>query len=434
MTKRVFPIILLALAVTCWAETKEKVIFSFNLKNGNLPNAGLIADSQGNLYGTTSYNGGKYGYGNVFKLSRTGNTWKETVLYDFKGKTDGAWPLDSLIFDKSGNLYGTAESGGQGRCVKDGNNVLGCGVVFELSPANGKWTETVLFSFVPGKVKGVIPVSGLVFDNQGNLYGTTWAPGITGNFNLQRVNPASANTFWGCDKPGCGGTVFQLAPTKSGWKESDIYAFTGAKDGSTPQGTLLIDAKGILFGTTVYGGTTGCTSGYGCGVVFQLSPKGNGWKQTVLYRFTGGNDGAYPMGSLIADKSGVFYSTAAAGGSANQGTVFSLEPNGQKWKESVLYSFNGPDGSMPMAGLLEDSKGILYGTTNQGGNNWGLVFKLESSNGTWKETILHNFTLTGGDAENPAAPLIFGPKGLLYGTSQSGGSSGIHGAVFQVAP
>ncbi len=434
MRKTLFIASLLLLIASAWAQPKEKVIFSFNLTNGNLPNAGLIADSKGNLYGTTSYNGGQYGYGNVFELTPSGSGWKETVLYDFKGGTDGAWPLDSLIFDASGNLYGTAQVGGKGKCVNDNGKILGCGVAFELTPVKGGgWKETVLFSFVPGKVKGVIPVGGLVFDKAGNLYGTTWAPGVGGDFILQKAKPASGKTFWGCNAPGCGGTVFQLTPTKTGWKETDIYAFTGEKDGSTPQASLIVDAKGNLFGTTVYGGTTGCTSGYGCGVVFEMSPQQKGWKEKVLYRFSGGKDGAYPSGSLIFDKSGNLYSTTSAGGTVGDGTVFTLKPSGTRWKESVLHAFTGTDGSLPLAGVIQDSKGVLYGTTNQGGSYWGVAYKLVQSNGSWKETVLHTFDQSG-DAENPAAPLIIGPKGYLYGTAQSGGSSGIHGAVFQVAP
>src|SRR5215469_8736484 len=128
------------------ATVREKIVLNFNGKDGNLPNAGLVADAKGNLYGTTSYNGGAYGYGNVFKLSHTKSGWKETVLYDFTGGADGAWPLDSLTLDASGNLYGTAESGGQGQCVQDGQQWLGCGVVFELTHSGGSWQENVLFS------------------------------------------------------------------------------------------------------------------------------------------------------------------------------------------------------------------------------------------------------------------------------------------------
>jgi uncharacterized repeat protein (TIGR03803 family) len=426
---------ILALAMVCvtfaWAKASEKVIFSFNLKDGNLPNAGLIADKQGNLYGTTSYNEGKYGFGNVFELSPVkGGGWKETVLHDFTGK-DGAYPLDSLIFDAAGNLYGTAGVGGQGTCT---NNGLGCGVVFKLSHGKSGWKETVLYSFVPGKVKGVVPEGGLVFDKAGNLYGTTWAPGVSGGpLYLRKAQGMSVNTYWGCNKPGCGGTVYKLTPTKNGWKETDIYAFTGGQDGSSSQASLIFDGAGNLYGTTVFGGTTGCTSGYGCGVVFKLTVS-NHRKETVLHRFTGPADGAYPMGSLIFDKAGNLCSTASAGGSAGKGAVFELTATSKGWQESVLHSFSGgADGDTPVGGVILDSQGNLYSTTNQGGKAWGVVYKLIHSNHAWAETVLYSFA-GGSDAQNPWAPVMFGPHGHLYGTGQSGGAFGIHGAVFEVIP
>src|SRR5580658_4166882 len=180
--------------------TTEAVIFSFDGSDGLIPSAGLIQDKQGNLYSTTTYNGGQYGYGNVFELKRGGSTWKELDLYDFKGGTDGAYPLDSLVFDKLGNLYGTTQVGGQAICTS-GSPPLGCGTVFELSPGRKGWTETQLYSFAPGKSLGTVPVGGLVFDKAGNLYGTTWAPGVeNGPLNVRRH--AHSQTFWGCDEPG----------------------------------------------------------------------------------------------------------------------------------------------------------------------------------------------------------------------------------------
>jgi len=419
------------------AKASEKVIFSFNLADGNLPDAGLVADKQGNLYGTTAYNGGKYGLGNVFELSptKTGG-WKETVLHDFAGGADGAYPLDSLIFDAAGNLYGTAQLGGQGVCLNQGNLKLGCGIVFKLSPSKGGWKETVLYNFVPGKTKGVIPVGGLVFDGKGNLYGTTWAPGVTGG--PLQVRRDGSGTFWGCSVPGCGGTVYELTPTKKGWKETDIYAFTGGSDGSVSQASVIFDAAGNLYGTTVYGGTTGCASGYGCGVVFKLTPGNKGWKESVLHLFTGAADGGYPMGSLIFDAAGNLYSTAAAGGASGNGAVFELKPSGHKWTEAVLYSFTGgADGASPFATVISDSHGNLYGTTSGGGDpvyKSGVVYELMFSGGSWKEKVLHTFTYGGGDGQSPVAPLLFGPKGYLYGTTQTGGAFTSHGAVFEVVP
>jgi hypothetical protein len=417
------------------ATVREKIVLSFDGKDGNLPNAGLVADAKGNLYGTTSYNGGANGYGNVFELSHTKSGWKETVLYDFSGGADGAWPLDSLIFDAAGNLYGTAESGGQGQCVKNGNQWLGCGVVFELIRSGGAWQEKVLFSFVPGQVKGVVPVGGLVFDGSGNLYGTTWAPGVNGGPRLSRLaSPPVRPTYWGCNAPGCGGTVFELSPTQGGWQEQDIYAFTGGSDGGVSQANLVFDEAGNLYGTTVYGGGTGCAYGYGCGVVFELSPGRNGWSESVLHKFSGA-DGSYPQASLMFDGNGNLFSTTAAGGTSGYGTVFHLRNATRAWKENVLYSFSGgADGGSPFAAVIMDGQGNLFGTTNQGGSGMyanGVAYKLTQSGHSWNETVLYTFAYPGAQA--PAAPLLAMPNGRLFGTAQGGGNFN-QGAVFELNP
>jgi uncharacterized repeat protein (TIGR03803 family) len=416
-----------------WAKSGEKTIFSFNEINGNVPDSGLVADKQGNLYGTTFDGGGPNGLGNVFELSPTkSGGWKETVLHNFTGP-DGALPISSLIFDAAGNLYGTTQVGGKGHCTNTG---LGCGVVFKLSRGKNGWKETVLYSFVPGKTKGVIPAGGLIFDSAGNLYGTTWAPGVVGGPLHASERGGSRPTFWGCSVPGCGGTVYKLTPTKTGWKETDLYAFTGGDDGSASQASLIFDGAGNLYGTTVYGGTTGCTSGYGCGVVFKVSPTKSGWKQSVLYRFTGAADGAYPMGSLISDTAGNLYSTGAAGGASGKGVVFELTNAGHKWTEGVLYSFSGgSDGGSPFATVVADAQGNLYGTTSQGGDAYqsGVAYELTHSGGGWTEKVLHTFTYGGGEGQSPIAPMLFGPGGKLYGTTQVGGAYN-HGAVFEVAP
>ena len=436
MKQRIVVLILtLCGAIVATAQTHEKILFSFDENNGNVPDSGLVADKDGNLYGTTFDGGGPNGLGNVFELSLDKNgTWTETVLHQFTGP-DGALPVSNLILDAEGNLYGTAQVGGQGVCTNTG---LGCGVVYELSRTNG-WAETILYSFVPGETKGVILVGGLVFDKAGNLYGTTWAPGISGGPLAIRKSPSTANTYWGCDLPGCGGTVYKLTLTSNGWKEADLYAFTGASDGAAPQANLIADKSGNLYGTTVYGGTTGCAYGYGCGVVFKVSPgtTASSWKESVLYQFTGGADGAYPMGSLIFDSAGKLYSTGAQGGNAGQGVVFSLAPSGGQWTEQPLYSFTGnADGGGPFAGVISDGQGNLYGTTQTGGDPdfpSGVVFKLSPSGSSWHEEVLHTFTFVGHDGQSPVAPLLFGPRGYLYGSTQAGGASN-HGTVFGVAP
>lgn len=416
-------------ALSIAAHARDNLQFlSFDNTNGAIPEAGLVADSQGNLYGTTAY-GGKYNFGNVFQVTRGGTGGPQIVdLYDFTGGTDGGDPLGGVILDASGNLYGTASLGGQGKCVKAGSQWFGCGLVFELSPVGSSWQETVLFNFLPGVTKGIIPAAGLVFDKAGNLYGTTWAPGI-----LATPTIRPAQTFWGCNAPGCGGAVFELSPTSNGWKETDIYALTGASDGSSPQASLVFDDAGNLYGTTVYGGITGCQSDYGCGVVFELSPNGNSWRQTVLHTFTGQSDGEYPQASILIGPTGNLYGTASAGGDSGNGTVFEIAAGGDQL--TTLHAFTGAsDGGTPYAAVISDAAGNLYGTTFYGGQGgvWGVVYRLTPAQGNWTETVLHTFELTEG--ANPYAPLFMGPNRRLYGTTANGGSTHTAGTVFEIFP
>jgi uncharacterized repeat protein (TIGR03803 family) len=311
---------------------KETVLYSFTGTGGDgaNPHASLVWDAADNFYGTT-YNGGAYDYGTVFRLNKAG---KETVLYSFTGGSDGAYPLAGLVRDAAGNLYGTTVLGGVG-C--DG---VGCGVVFKVAKA-GK--ETVLYSFTGYPDDGAEPWAGLVRDAAGNLYGTTFTGGAS-NY----------------------GTVFKVDETG---KETVLYSFMGSGgDGASPfdLGYLLRDAKGDLYGTTNGGGA----SNYG--TVFKLVPNG---KETVLCSFTGPySDGAYPYGGLARDAAGNFYGTAEEGGPSGYGTVFKLGKNG---KVTALHSFNYSDGASPVTSLLRDARGNLYGATeNGGGSNYGVVFEL----------------------------------------------------------
>jgi len=324
----------------------------------------------------------------------------ETVLYSFCSMTncsDGVGPQADLIADSNGNLYGTTVGGGG----------FGFGTVFELSPpatAGGPWTETVLYSF-SGPPDGVAPVGTLVADSSGNLYGTTY------NGGGYRGGPTA-------------GVAFMLAATG---KESVLYTFCSqplCSDGGNPTG--LIDSNGNLYGTTQNGGALGH------GVVFQLSP------YTVLYRFcTQGfpcTDGATPSrGRLLAD-GGNLYGTTLYGGASGAGTIFKLTPGG---KETVLYSFcsqpNCSDGAQPVAGLIADSAGNLYGTTGDGGaSGAGVVFEV-MPDGT--ETVLYSFcSMTNcSDGAAPFTSLIADGKGNLYGTTSGGGASN-NGVVFKVTP
>jgi len=357
-------------------EGNETVLYSFcaqaNCADGAQPYAGVVFDQKGNLYGT-AYSGGNNknrvchpaGCGVVFKLTLEG---KETVLYRFCAKkncTDGANPESGLVFDEEGNLYGTAVAGG----LTNQTYCLGtCGVVFKLTP-EGK--ETVLHRFCAQSkcVDGLEPAAGVVFDQKGNLYGTT---AYGGAYNNRLCDPYIA---------GCG-VVFKLTPKG---KETVLYSFctqSNCTDGASPYAELVLDQKGNLYGTTGYGGAN-CTPGYGCGVVFKLTPKG---KETVLYSFcaqTDCTDGNGPHAGVVFDQNGNLYGTTADGGitTCNDyvgcGVVFKLTPKG---KETVLYSFcpqnNCTDGAYPSAGLVLDQKGDLYGTTYDGGGYGGVVFKL----------------------------------------------------------
>ena len=400
------------------------------------PPSGLVFDQSGNLYGTT-LKGGNNRSGTVFKLTpNSDGTWKESVLYSFCSLTncaDGSLPTAGVIFDGAGNLYGTTFSGGNsnGYCAGDD-----CGVVFELTPnADGTWTESVLYSFCPhGRCfDGAAPGSGLIFDQAGNLYGTAGG------------GSSSACGIYGC------GTVFKLTPRSDGsWKESVLHSFctwTNCADGEFTAAGVIFDGAGNLYGTTEMGGNLSGCLGHGCGVVFELTPKADGsWKEEILHSFSGNKDGAVPQDGLLLDGSGNLYGTAQLGGNLTQcggfncGVVFELTPNaGGTWKEKVLHSFSGGDGHDPFASLAFDNAGNLYVTTLLGGdlklcggNGCGVVFELTpNANGGWTETVLHRF-LDHPGAE-PYAGVILDDTGNVYGTT-SGDGSMTFGSVFKIRP
>ncbi len=344
--------------------------------------------------------------------------WTEKVLYSFCAQTncpDGAGPSADLIFDAAGNLYGTT-----------GGGAYGAGAVFELTPtAGGGWTETVLHSFGNG-TDGAYPDGGLVFDAAGNLYGTTSEGG-------------TYSCFGGA---GCG-TVFELTPTAGGgWAEQVLYSFGSGTDGTAPDGGLVFDAAGDLYGATSEGGTYSCFDDNGCGTVFELTPAAGGsWTEQVLHNFKGGTDGYQPAAGLIFDAAGNLYGTTAGGGIAGGGTAFELTlTEDGSWTEQVLHGFgSGTDGAVPYAALVFDAAGNLYGTTYHGGTNnscvytgCGTVFELTYSGGAWWHQVLHNFG-SGSDGYWPQANLIVDAAGNLYSTTFQGGTHG-EGTVFEVTP
>jgi uncharacterized repeat protein (TIGR03803 family) len=374
----------LTFATTCPAQT-ESVLYNFCsltfCHDGQNPYGTPVMDSQGNFYGTTFF-GGANGCGAVFKVSPDGT---ETVLYSFlAGTLDGNDPAAGVIIDKQGNLYGTTFSGG----------TFGYGgTVFRLAPDG---TETILHSF-GGTSDGNRPQAALIRDGRGNLYGTTVAGGAYGN-----------------------GTVFEITAIGT---ESILHSFAqNTSDGGFPQSSLIIDSRGNLYGTTVYGGA------YGYGTVFRISPGGT---ETVLHNFGNKSDGQTPYGSLVMDDSGVLYGTTSGGGALRAGTVFKLSPNGAEW---VLHSFDPKlgDGEFPIAGLLLDANGNLYGTTTFGGSlGAGTVFEI-TADGT--ETILHNFAGSTADGATPYSNVSADSNGNLYGTTYNGGSTFASGTLYKITP
>lgn len=371
-------------------ESKFSVIFVFSTPDtGESPQSGVIRDAAGNLYGTT------YGdfaplFGAVFKLDPAG---RETVLHRFTDEeNDGANPSGGLIRDEAGNFYGNTQYGG----------TFDRGTVFKLDPAG---SLTVLHSFAGG-ADGATPWGSLVRDATGNFYGITAFGGPSDN-----------------------GTVFKLDPNGT---KTVLHSFTGGPDGSFPLAGLVQDSGGNLYGTAAQGGVTTCPRG--CGVVFKLDPTG---ALTVLHSFTGAPDGSYPQGVLTRDAEGNLYGTTFYGGLAlglGFGTVFKVDPAG---KETLLYKFaDHRDGSYPSTGLVRDTAGNLYGTASgDGAVNFGTVFKLDPA-GTL--TVLHSFDGGAWDGAFPSGRLVRDGKGNLYGTTSRGGAhrrcfQGC-GTVFKVKP
>jgi uncharacterized repeat protein (TIGR03803 family) len=391
----------------------EKVLYSFQGgSDGAEPNGPLVADAAGNLYGSTGIGGSGScgeGCGTVFQLSapaQPGGAWTKTVLYSFQGGSDGAAPESDLIFDAAGNLYGTTLKGGD-----KGSD----GTVFELSPPaqpGGAWTETVLYRFQGGD-DGEYALPGLIFDQAGNLYGTTVFGGGRQN----------------------AGIVFELSPPAQPggtWTETVLHRFGHRNDGSDPMAGVVLNKKGAVYGTTI------------TGTVFKLKPPAPGqtdWTEKTIHQFQGGGDaGSRPCG-LITGKQRVLYGVTTLGGSpANAGTIFQLTPPGppgEHWKLSNLYSFTGGnDGGLPCGVLTTDRHGNLYGVAlGNGADIPGTVFKLAppaQPGGAWTFTTLDVFG-GGSDGFGPNGGVIFGKGGALYGTTGGGGAFG-KGTVFKVVP
>ncbi len=336
-----------------------------------------------------------------------------TVIHNFSGsQQDGAGPFAGLTINAAGTLYGTTWGGG-----------LGYGTVFRLTQKSPNWIFGLLYSFAGGN-DGEQPEARVVLGRDGALYGTTVAGGNAG-----------------CNGSGCG-MVFNLKPLPTPcktalcpWTETVLYRFSGGGDGGDSNSEVTFDQGGNIYGTTVLGGPD-CFF-RGCGVVYKLTPSGNGhWTEGVLYSFSLGNDGAYPVGEVIFDNAGNLYGTTSGysdGTFAPYGTVYELMPMGGGWMEKTLYTFQGGnDGGAPYAGLIFDDSGNLYGaTTSYGAGGGGTVFKLTPAAGTWTLETLYSFS--GGSNGGPDRSLVMDRARNLYGTTHFDGKYG-YGAVFELSP
>ncbi|MGA2369029.1 MAG: choice-of-anchor tandem repeat GloVer-containing protein [Candidatus Korobacteraceae bacterium] len=381
-----------------------------------------------------------------------------TVLYSFSNGDIGTNPASGLIMDQAGRLYGTAQYGG----------ARGYGTVYRASRAGSGWTVVPLYGF-QGGTDGARPVADVTFGPDGTLYGTTPAGGLGEN--------------------GGYGTVFNLRPPPSAckaalcpWTETVLYRFTGGSDGGFGAGSpsyadaLVFDQAGNIYGTTPNDGA------YGYGVVFKLTQSGGSWTESVLWNFTGGNDGADPLSGVIFDSAGNLYGTTAYGGANGQGVVYELSPSESGWTQSTLYSFGSEDSPYPYGGVTMDAQGNLYGTTggSEGhgeayelspadgnwivsrrqvfsaregaydtpaldaegnlygtitpdGNGDGEVFKLTPTGSRWTYTNLWNFNGENGNGFVPVGSVIFDANGNLYGTTYGGGEHG-DGIVWEITP
>ena len=372
--------------------------FTGGQQDGQSPVAGLTMDKRGNLYGTTYY-GGTTTNGEAFKLTRTGGGFVFSPLHSFGDSTDGLNPVSKLTIGPDGGLYGTTNIGvvgtgcgglGCGIVFKvtlppsvcktascawnesvayqltgsqeggypdsapifdQNGNMFGalpgdicCGVIYELTPSGGSWTERVLYAFTGGS-DGSVPHGGVIRDQAGNLYGVTYAGGTQD-----------------------GGVVYQLVPAGSGWTENVLYKLDSAS-GTKPVGGLVFDQAGNLYGTTTFGGANDD------GTVFMLSPAGGTWTATVLYNFP---NGAEPSASLTLDAAGNLYGTTMFGGAHGTGSIFKLT-HGSGWTYTSLKDFASDvhDGGLPSSDVIFDASGNLYGTAAKGGTGKaGVVWQI----------------------------------------------------------
>ena len=363
------------------------VIYNFTGQgsDGATPYGGPILDKSGNLYGTT-YLGGRYGAGSIYRLSPNGSSWTYRSLYSFKAGADGSGPaFGSLAMGPDHTLFGTTEGGGN----------FGTAFVVCACPPR----EAVVHNFGSG-TDGAQPIGGVVLDSAGNLFGTTSLGGDFGN-----------------------GTLFEAKRSGHTWTERVIYSFTGGSDAVNPVAGVTLDTQGNLYGTSSFGGANGV------GAVYKLTRSNSGWTETILYNFQGSSDGQNPVGGVVLDTAGNLYGTTFVGGDNGGGTVYELSASG---KFTTLWSFSGGYGG-PYNKLTLDKNGSIYGFTNGDGvNGLGSVFKLTQSNGTFTFSNLHDFS-GGSDGASPYGSVAVDGNGTVFGTAAVGGSQN-QGIVFEITP
>jgi uncharacterized repeat protein (TIGR03803 family) len=392
----------------------------------------------------------------------------ETILHTFPtGSSDGYDTSSGLIADGAGALYGVTHTGGPA-CSQ---NALGCGVAFKLTPlTGGGWSESVLHSFTGLANDGAFPQGNLLFDSAAHIfYGITGSGGTRNSGTAFFLKPGSPWTetiiynsprsqnpqegvvlhggmLYGIAAGGSFGTglVYRLRPPTTGtmWQQQILYTFTNGADGAFPQAAPIVDSAGNVYGTTIAG-----PGGIG-GTVYKLSPPAGGvgaWTYTNLYTFSGNADGDSPHSGVVFDSAGNLYGTTETGGASNVGVVYQLTPpagGSGPWTETVLYSFTGAtDGGLPWAGVTLDSSGNVLGATTAGGDlscgnggGCGLVFKLSPPSGSGPWTETVLYSFAGGADGEEPFYTPLLLNGNLFGTTGAGGGSKNGGIAYEVTP
>ncbi len=324
------------------------LLYKFSGSDGLYPEARVVFGQDGALYGTTTAGGFSNG-GTVFNLRPPATVcrsfscpWTETLLFQFNSQDNsgtGTTPLGDLTFDAAGNLYGTATNGG----LFDNCTGTGCGVVYELTPSGGAWTQNIIYNFTGGS-DGGHPHGGVIFDHAGNLFGTAFLDNYQDHAD---------------------GLIFEFSPSGSGWTETALYHFQGGNDGGNPVGGVIFDSAGNLYGATRGGGASDG------GTVFRLTPSGRQWNFGLLYSLSGIAGALGPQADLVMDSVGNLYGTTTDNGAYGYGSVFKLTPSNGGWSYTSLHDFTyGSDGAYPYYGsLVMDASGNLYGTAYAGGNS-----------------------------------------------------------------